>query len=365
MKREILFTIAVTLVLAGIIRAAQDGTGTNVFESVRIKDGRSVTFGGVARTNWPEGGSTVFGVTDETAYRGDWGAVISNLVIYGPLLTNTTDVFFGRGAYAGYGGIAIGAGATNEEAGIAIGKDSRSGLVGISIGLFALSTESGVSIGRFAEADMYGIAIGDNASAVEDAVAIGGNVKNTNKNTTKILGKLIIPGGGPTNGAVWIATNTAGMGAWGKPAYFRAWITNNFYSSNAVTTYMKWDAPIGQVLYNVGFDGFDGTNLTIKTRGLYESVVCSYWKRAPGSLAQYLTYYLFRDASISAALELPHSLVTGYGFGSFPSGPILYNPGQKARVAIASPSGSTNYLPVTVPISRNFWSFRLVQELPP
>lgn len=242
MKREILFTIAVTLVLAGIIRAAQDGTGTNVFESVRIKDGRSVTFGGETRTNWPEGGSTVFGVTDETAYRGDWGAVISNLVIYGPLLTNTTDVFFGRGAYAGYGGIAIGAGATNEEGGIAIGKDSRSGLVGISIGLFAQSAELGVSIGRFAEADMYGIAIGDNASAVEDAVAIGGNVKNTNANTTKILGKLIIPGGGPTNGAVWIATNTAGMGTWKVLSKFRSYATNSYSIGGTVNTKIYFEA---------------------------------------------------------------------------------------------------------------------------
>lgn len=381
--KKMLITIAVTLVLAGIIHAAQDGTGTNVFESVRIKDGRSVTFGGETRTNWPDGGS--FGVTDETAYRGDWGAsvsgqvavlntntaplqsflLVSNAVENGPILSNANGIGIGKNTtVGGASGIAVGENAYVLGGGVSLGKDCTSGLNAQSIGQGATGANYSVAIGALAKSEFYGVAIGKNSYAAPGAVALGYSVQNPYESTTMIQGSIIIPGGGPTNGAVWIATNTAGMGKWGATAYFRAWITNNFYSSNAVTTYMKWNAPIGEVLYNVGFDGFDGTNLTIKTRGLYESVVCSYWKRAPGSSAQWLLYYCFCDARVIAALELPHSLLTGYGFGSFPSGPILYNKGEKARIACVSPSGSTNYLPIST-YNRNFWSFRLVQELPP
>lgn len=364
MKREILFTIAVTLVLAGIIRAAQDGTGTNVFESVRIKDGRSVTFGGVARTNWPEGGSTVFGVTDETAYRGDWGAVISNLVIYGPLLTNTTDVFFGRGAYAGYGGIAIGAGATNEEGGIAIGKDSRSGLVGISIGLFAQSAELGVSIGRFAEADMYGIAIGDNASAVEDAVAIGDNVKNTNANTTKILGKLIIPGGGPTNGAVWIATNTAGLGKWSRPVSFYASLTNaNFLITNNVLRKILWEPPFGAVEYNLNASFSDST-FTAPVSGIYQFSAKMRWGRKSGSGA-YIVYLLYINGGIAQRFPSDYSTAYTAGYCNFPPIVQKLNAGDTVYLAAIGTAATTNYIgSESMGPQNTFFNGVLLREIP-
>jgi hypothetical protein len=209
MKRLIIF-LCLMPVLAF---AAQDGTGTNVFESVRIKDGRSVTFGGETRTNWPDGGSTVYGVIDETAYRGDWGASmsgqvailngqvailntntaplqsflsVSNLVENGPLITNSTAVAIGKKAYGAPGGVGIGMNAT--------------------------SAAYSVSIGRNSFADLYGVAVGNDAYAAANSVALGYGVANPYENTTMIKGALIIPGGGPTNGAVWIATNTAGVG---------------------------------------------------------------------------------------------------------------------------------------------------------
>jgi len=52
MKRVILGLIF--LAISSIVAmAVQDGKGTNIFGHVRIKDGYSVTFGGVSRTNWP------------------------------------------------------------------------------------------------------------------------------------------------------------------------------------------------------------------------------------------------------------------------------------------------------------------------
>jgi hypothetical protein len=216
MKMRIL--ISIFCLIPVLVFGAQDGAGTNVLESVRIKDGRSITFGGETRTNWPEGSSTDFGITDDTAYRGDWGAGVSNAVVDGPILTNANAIKAGKNAYAGIGCVAIGGSATSAN--------------------FA------VTVGQYAFADLYGVAIGREARAAANSVALGNGVVNSEGGTTKILGQLMMDYGSPSNGAPMLATGSSGKAVWGKVVAFYVQRTADFVFSNGVETTIAWDTEL-------------------------------------------------------------------------------------------------------------------------
>ena len=96
----------------------------------------------------------------------------------------------------------------------------------------------------------------------------GGNLDGGGNNLTNVgtitTTNLQIVGGSPTNGAVWIATNTAGQGTWVAPSYVFASRTNNMVISNATITDITFNSEKVDLLSE-----FDGTTFTASMDGIY------------------------------------------------------------------------------------------------
>jgi len=346
--------------------AAQDGTGTNVFESVRIKDGRSVTFGGETRTNWPDGGSTVYGVIDETAYRGDWGASmsgqvailngqvailntntaplqsflsVSNLVENGPLITNSTAVAIGKKAYGASGGVGIGMNAT--------------------------SAAYSVSIGRNSFADLYGVAVGNEAYAAANSVALGNGVVNSEGGTTKILGQLVMNyDGNSSNGAPMLATGSSGKAVWGSVVAFYASLTNaNFLITNSVIRKILFQPPFGATEYNLN-SAFENSTFTAPVAGIYQFSACLRWGRKTGT-GGYIVYLLYINGGIAQRFPVEYSSAYSAGYCYFP--PIIrkLNAGDQVHLSAIGRAASTNYIgEASVGAQYTFFNGILLRELP-
>jgi hypothetical protein len=85
---------------------------------------------------------------------------------------------------------------------------------------------------------------------------------------------LQITGGNPSNGAVWIATNTGGQGGWSKPVMFCGNMTNLFYFTNAVARLLTFN----QEVYDFG-NCWDGTTFTAPVNGFYSFKYAAYCQR--------------------------------------------------------------------------------------
>jgi hypothetical protein len=162
---------------------------------------------------------------------------------------------------------------------------------GIAIGWNAISAgNGGIAIGAISESGgtELSVAIGKGAKASNNAVAIGAYVRNDEPGSTKLSGNLnmsgavvsnaslvqattgtlanlTITGGTPTNGAVWVATNTNGQGTWSVPSAVYAQVGwgpfTVAYGGNVNVGYSN-------LVYNVG-GAFDGTNWTPGALGWY------------------------------------------------------------------------------------------------
>jgi len=98
-------------------------------------------------------------------------------------------------------------------------------------------------------------------AATQDVDIAGNNLTNVGTITST---NLQIVGGSPTNGAVWIATNTAGQGTWVAPSYVFASRTNNMVISNATITDITFNSEKVDLLSE-----FDGTTFTASMDGIY------------------------------------------------------------------------------------------------
>ena len=169
---------AICLMPACLLMAQQrcgvDSTGTNVVLSGPLELGTNVvTFGGEARTNWPQ-------LADPNA-----------------LLTNSTVVTIGKDADGG------------GASGVAIGNTATVfGSYGIGIGKSAGAYIDGIAIGRNAWATNYAMAIGYGARAeAGNSVAIGWDVVNNETNSTRIKGNLNMAGGNVMSAGVMQAAS--------------------------------------------------------------------------------------------------------------------------------------------------------------
>ncbi len=81
---------------------------------------------------------------------------------------------------------------------------------------------------------------------------------------TGVMAAMQITGGSPTNGAVWIATNTAGLGKWSGPVSFFVQRTEDFNFSNLVETTIIWDTE----RYDYG-NCMNTTNFVAPVDGVY------------------------------------------------------------------------------------------------
>ena len=279
----------------------------------------------------PDG--VVFSTSTGSAYRGDWGAAVSNTLHTGPLLQgNSNAVVIGKGASVnGTKGISIGADSSCSDEGVSIGEQAYTYGPSVSLGRFASSQNYGVSIGvrsyagwgsvvigdqatsswnsvvigRSGNAGMRAVAVGDAAYAQEEgvalghyafaapnSVAVGTGASNTIPNTTLINGLLRAPNGvsveggsvtisngglsvqgapvriagnGATNGAVFIATNTAGDGTWAPPSYVYAAMTNNTtVPANQGDVYLTFNA-----VYHDLLGEFTGSSFVASRAGVY------------------------------------------------------------------------------------------------
>ena len=182
-----------------------------------------------------------------------------------------------------------------------VGREASGRAVSSSIGMSSEATNRSSAFGFYAKAYNYGVALGEYSYADNHAVAIGHGITNLIPNSTRIKGALLmggsnitdvgtvavtnlqITGGSPSNGAIWVATNTSGQGGWNSFVAFNANLTNaNFLYTNTTGRAIQFGAPFGNIRYNYG-SAFDGTQFTAPVSGWYAfSFVCR-WTRAFGT----------------------------------------------------------------------------------
>lgn len=102
-------------------------------------------------------------------------------------------------------------------------------------------------------------------------------------NTAAIV-SLQVTGSSPTNGAVWIATNTAGQGKWSLPVAFRTLGCNSDqFCSNGIITQVYWRAEE----YDYG-DNFDLTSFVAPVKGEYSFTFKAHFYPQNGNNAEIL-----------------------------------------------------------------------------
>jgi len=214
----------------------------------------------------------------------------------------------GWDADASTSGAVVGWATIGYESGVAIGRSANGANSGVAIGRSANGANSGVAIGRYAEGANYGVAVGYNSSAVSNSVAIGQSVTNTEPNSTKIKGSLNmdgqavtnvsalqITGTSPTNGAVWIATNTAGQGEWT--------VFPGIYAENAGTwvSGADWVNATFPTVVNQIEGTWDGTNWT---PGVLGYIAIKARGSVPVALTRSKTQLLKNALVVAASLDI-------------------------------------------------------------
>jgi hypothetical protein len=187
---------------------------------------------------------------------------------------------------------------------IAVGLESQSNAWHItSTSLFGGADTTGAvtsaagDAGNFLKADgTWATPAGAGDFKADGSVPMTGTLLTTN---------ITISGGSPTNGAVYIATNSAGEGMWSGWAVFRARlaVVQTNYQDTVSNMYY------GTEDYDYG-NNFDGTTFTTPVRGIYLFSSKGIWRRALGTadghqLFMYIGGSLsyFDDGSYSTTLR--------------------------------------------------------------
>jgi hypothetical protein len=151
---------------------------------------------------------------------------------------------------------------------------------------------------------------------------------------------LQITGGSPSNGAIWIATNTSGQGGWNSFVAFNAHLTNaNFLYTNATGRSIQFSDPFGNIRYNYG-SAFDGTQFTAPVSGWYAfSFVCR-WTRAFGT-AGASDFHIRKNDNIIGSRTIEGGQEGGVSFGAIGTEYYLAK-GDSIDIYVIGRAGTTN-----------------------
>jgi len=312
-------------------------------------------------------------------------------------------VAVGRQADGSGSAVSVGYQSKGSTYGVAVGYNADGYNYGVAVGYNADGYNYGVAVGHNADGYNYGVAVGYNSSAVSNSVAIGQNVANTEPNSTKIKGTLNmggnditnapnlvytntpaytntkalaaaalpasatnalsvtalqITGTSPTNGAVWIATNTAGQGKWSLPVGFKAVMSSSFIYSNATQRTVTWSSED----HDLG-DDFDLETFTTPVAGEYLFYYCVHLQKVGGTTSggNEITIYASGSVILLKQSNLD-SLSVGADVNS--SGTVSLNlpAGAPVELRIKGPIGHTNRIYGNADYS--FFGGSLIRELP-
>jgi len=165
---------------------------------------------------------------------------------------------------------------------------------------------------------------------------------------------LQITGGSPTNGAVWVATNTTGQGKWSLPVGFYAKPSANFLITNAIERTVAFATE--------SFDhgnNFDGSIFTAPVNGDYSfDCMCEYDNANGGSVSYaYLNIYV-NTVIIADGIGDPY--VTPVGRIQAHIACYYLTNGAQVRTTSFGVLGYTNRLTAT----KTHFSGTLIRELP-
>lgn len=166
---------------------------------------------------------------------------------------------------------------------------------------------------------------------------------------------LQVTGSGPTNGAEWIATNTAGEGAWSSPVYFKGTRATTFNFSNAVQRILVWD----NITNNYG-GAFDGTTFVTPKKGVYHFVYFLSWLRVSGSMVAANGKILANGVTV-VAMDAPWDSDSTLGNAMIDSGYIYLTNGVAITCAVLGKDVTTNQIWTS---RLPFFSGALIRELP-
>lgn len=253
-----------------------------------------------------DAGAVDYGITDSTAYRGDWGNSVSGRVDV--IETNYYQL-----------------------------QD------GISVSNMAYAASTNAEAVRI---------IATNAQAVANAALP--------KSATNALAvtALQITGGAPTNGAVWVATNNLGEGKWSKPCAFRAVLSANCELYNYTESNVTW----GSEIFDIG-NNFNGTSFIAPVNGVYRFSTYSYWTRSSG-----VAGYVQCQIAVNDATKIGNVYCFWTDGGSAKGGNIFIDSGAyyltngaNVKIIASGISGTTNILNTGI---LNYFTGELIKELP-
>lgn len=167
---------------------------------------------------------------------------------------------------------------------------------------------------------------------------------------------LQITGGSPTNGAVWLCTNSAtGAGKWSYPVSFRATLTTDFYFSNMVVRTVVWNNEVTDT-----HNCFNGTNFIAPVNGIYSFFFG--WRSSLVAGTPYLTRGTIVVNGVDEGLVYQPVILNSFSFGVVSSGDIYLTNGAVVSATIRGDSVVTNRLDPSA--STIFFSGSLLREIP-
>jgi hypothetical protein len=232
-----------------------------------------------------DAGAVDYGVTDSTAYRGDWGNAVSGQVVDLQTATGSLNTAVGNLETA-----------TN-----------------------ALNTRA------------------DNLESATNNLNTVANAALPKSSTNDLaVTEFEITGNSPTNGAVWIATNTEGAGKWSRPVGFCAFLSSDYNFTNALQRTITWSSES----FDVG-NNFNLTTFTAPVAGLYRFYfyIMSY-KISGGTVGN-----VFVDIVESGALKLTtqsHAILDSLNTVNKNEITLLLTNGAPVYLRITGTAGHTN-----------------------
>ena len=333
-----------------------------------------------------DGGQGVLGVyTPTNSYNSSnsWYSTNGNYIFFTTvdwsIFTNrsSTDAYYAFyrsgvpvGHYSGVNGNVTGAYSyiwsslfTASEKAIATNSyPNASGVAASNLAASALSTNGGTMGGNInlnAETISNGVIAGTSYSGggiVTNPINANINLNgNTISNGVVSASSLQVTGGSPTNGAVWIATNTVGQGKWSYPVAFQATIVSSDFTFQNSATTVIWN----NIVINCG-NAFNGTNFVAPVKGIYQFIWMGEWWKVTGA-PNFCEFSFYSSGS-----QVQHSYWPYFSAG-LGGGPYVLNSGNvyltngATWYCVVIPGAYTNRLGCG---AEQVFSGSLIRELP-
>jgi hypothetical protein len=171
------------------------------------------------------------------------------------------------------------------------------------------------------------------------------------------VASLQITGASPTNGAVWIATNTTGQGKWSLPVGFSACIGADFIFSNATERTISW----GTEEYDYG-NNFNGTIFIAPVNGVYSVSTAANFSNVSGGGTSVLIYYSLRVNNVVKLYGFPIGGSSGNEYVYFSRNIYLTN-NSPVSLVVSGAAGSTNKIN-TFNNQQSSFCITLIREIP-